>query len=320
MLTVLLTDPPRVPAGVTAVYISYSGLAVNGPQGWFTIRSSGQIELLGTVNLAQTLTSATLQAGTYDRIKFNVVSAVVTFGGTNHSAAIQGSQVVVGIENGSIVSDSQVAAAIIDIQPTVINSGTAASPNFVLWEAARAFPVPSTEVKQEMGQEGFKLSLAGKAWWASDQDTFAASLQISGVNLSANGLSLTVKNTGLGPTQVRLIVISPAGGAYTSGSNLMPEGLFGSAVLLVYPNGTIFPIHLNKVLPGIVAVENETTVLSLAGGFNLTGSATVNLSYSGTITLGYGILVPAQSITTGQMYLVTVIADDAMAAVVVTAS
>src|SRR2546426_6869015 len=61
-LSVLLTDPPHVPFGVTKVYITYSNLAVHvseagNQSGWTLLKSGGSIELLSTVNVGQTISS-----------------------------------------------------------------------------------------------------------------------------------------------------------------------------------------------------------------------------------------------------------------------
>ena len=55
---VLLTDPPTVPVGVTKVYVSYVDLAVHvsgmdNNSGWTILKTSGTIELMGTVNVSQ---------------------------------------------------------------------------------------------------------------------------------------------------------------------------------------------------------------------------------------------------------------------------
>ncbi len=62
-LAVLMTDPPTIPEGVTAVYIDYNNLAIHvsdaGNQtGWTDLGSSGNINLLSVVNSTQTMAVA----------------------------------------------------------------------------------------------------------------------------------------------------------------------------------------------------------------------------------------------------------------------
>src|SRR5437016_14619992 len=73
-LSVLLTDPPHVPLGVTKVYIAYTNLAVHvseaGTQrGGTLLQSDGSIELLGTVHVSQTIPSVNIAADQYNLLR-----------------------------------------------------------------------------------------------------------------------------------------------------------------------------------------------------------------------------------------------------------
>ena len=100
------------------------------------------------------------------------------------------------IIGGAKVSNTQAAAALIDIQPTVINVGTSSSPQFVLWAEARAFQVPSDQAGGGVETEGHMFNLKGNGWWDNDETMAKASLQLSQVSLSSNSLSLTAADTG----------------------------------------------------------------------------------------------------------------------------
>ena len=85
-LAVLLTDPPTVPNGVTAVYATYSDVQVhvNGAgnlSGWYDLHSSGQINLMSVINIGQTIASTSVPTGNYDALRFNVTAAMVTYQG-----------------------------------------------------------------------------------------------------------------------------------------------------------------------------------------------------------------------------------------------
>src|SRR5689334_14834462 len=59
-LAVLMTDPPTVPDGTTAVYINYSNIQVHISQagnysGWIDLQSSGEINLMSIINTTQTI-------------------------------------------------------------------------------------------------------------------------------------------------------------------------------------------------------------------------------------------------------------------------
>ena len=324
VLSVLLTDPPRVPYGVSAVYIYYIGLAAHDGKGWLPIQEAGGIELIGTVNSALTLSSATVPAGTYDSIRFEVTSAVVTYQGVNYTAIVQGGKLAVRIVGGAVVSASQAAAALIDIQPTVINVGTPVSPQFVLWAQAQAFQVPPTQAAGAVETEGHRLSLSGAGWWDQDRTMASISLTMSDVSLSANSLSFNVKDSGSSGTYLKLVVVSASSftpGAAGEGS--VPVAITSSAVFVVLENGTLvqFLPLLHAAMP-LNRGESQGSVFDalLLAGYNLTAGASASFSYSGTIELSFGLLSQPQGITSGTTYWVTVIGDDAVATTAVTAS
>ena len=323
VLSVLLTDPPRVPAGVTAIYVFYSDLSVHGPEGWTTLKTAGAIEVMGTVNVGQTLASANLPVGSYDSIRFDVASALVTYDGLNYTAFVQGGQLSVRIEGGSLVSASQPAAAIIDIQPTVVNVGGGSSPKFVLWAEAQAFPVPPSQVEATFGEEGHRLNLAGAGWWDDDRVRANATLQLSSVSLSANSFGLTVADVGSSGTHLKMVVVSasslPAG---MGGEVSVPAEVTGSAVFVVLANGSLvqfLPI-LHASMPDVRG-EQQSSVFEalLQAGYNLSAGASASLSYTGTISLSFGLFGPPGGVTAGTTYWVTVIGDNTAASAQVTA-
>src|SRR5579875_3295978 len=76
-LSVLMADPPYIPAGVSNLYITYADLAMHiaglpDGQGWVPLNSTGSIDLLGAVNVSQTIASASIPSGVYNMIRFNV--------------------------------------------------------------------------------------------------------------------------------------------------------------------------------------------------------------------------------------------------------
>jgi hypothetical protein len=322
----LLTDPPLVPPGITKVYVSYTSLSVHQygateGSGWIVLKSSGEVELLGTVNVGLTLASAVLPSGKYNEVRLNVSLASVTFGGTNHTAFVEKAQITAVIVGGVEVTSGGSTGVLVDITPTVFNVGSISAPEFVIKAEARAFQIPGSDVTREIEREGFRLNLVGKWWWNFDADAFSVDLQITNANLSANGLSLTVKNTGQAPTLLTLVVVSPASGNNASEPSRLPDELADSAVFSVYPNETLIPVHIIEGLPGVAPNEIAQSSISvlLVGEFNLTAGSSVRLSYSGPITLGFGTPVQGQGVSSGGTYVVTVISGEASVLVEVTA-
>lgn len=93
VLSVLISDPPHLPNGVSALFITYPNMYVHvaglpQAEGWIQLSSSGWIQLLGAVNIGQTVASASIPADEYNMIRFNVSSAVVTNNNQNYTAVI----------------------------------------------------------------------------------------------------------------------------------------------------------------------------------------------------------------------------------------
>jgi hypothetical protein len=329
-LSVLLTDPPHVPLGVTKVYIAYSNLEVHVSEagnnsGWTSLKSSGSIELLSTVNVSQTISSVKIAAGEYNLLRFNISSAKVTYNGKNYTAFVPTSELTVPIVGGIQVNASKPSATIINMQPTVYNIGSASNPEFVIRHWAKAFPVPSSQVTQEEEQEGSRLSLIGKAWWTNVQERYTSNAQITSATLTPTSLSLTVKDTGNQSTKLRLVVVAPLLSQLGAQHDRPPTGLAGSAIFIVLPNETLVPMQKYILTAHQQGAEVGDIVTALAsGGYNLTAGASGTLGYKGTITFGFNlpIVQPLQtglSIVPGQQYQVSVIGDEALASQVVVA-
>src|SRR3989449_6385391 len=328
-LSVLLTDPPHVPFGVTKVYITYSNLAVHvseagNQSGWTLLKYGGSIECVSTVIVGQTISSMKIAAGKYNLLRFNISSAQVTYNGKNYTAFVPTSALTVPIVGGIEVNASKPSATIVNIQPTVYNIGSASNPEFMIRQWAKAFPVPSSQVTPEDEHEGTRLSLIGKAWWTDVQERYTSNAQITSAALTPTSLSVTVKNTGNQTTKLRLVVVAPV--------TLMgvehdrpPAVLAGSAIFIVLPNQTLVSIQKYILAAHQQAVGAEDLVTALtSGGYNLTIGASGTLNYTGNITLGFNIpyvqpLQAGQSIVPGQQYLVSVIGDEALASQVVVA-
>ena len=323
VLSVLMTDPPHVPSGVTAIYAYYIGLAVHGANGWKTVAAAGEIELLGTVNVAQTLASASIPAGSYDQVGFELTSALVTFNGINYTAIVQGGHLTNRIHVGTDVSSSQPAAALIEIQPIVMNVGTQSSPQFVLWAEACAFPVPESQISVSIGEEGNKFSLRGLQWWDNDEIKANATLSLSEVSLSVNSLNLTVANEGTTGTWLKMVVVSQANPVLgITREDSVPSAITGTAVFVVLDNGTL--VQFMPLLPDSMHMSgmNQRSVFDALGsaGYNLTAGSSVRLSYSGSIALSFGLFDQPSGITSGATYWVTVVGDHTISSTQVTAS
>jgi hypothetical protein len=329
-LALLITDPPNIPKGVTKLYISYDNLQIHsfGPGQssiWIPVDVKGNIELLGTINVSQTIASFHLSSGKYDLIRFNVSSATVTYSGKNFTAFVVHNTLFVPFQTAVQVSNSRVSAAIIDIHPNVLNIGSKSHPELIIKTEAKGFVVPSSEVNYQTEHEGHRESLIGKPWWTNIQENSTAKLRIIGATLTSNSLTVTAKNVGTQPTMLRLVVVSPLAALSPEDSadteNHSPL-LLGSTVFGIMTNGSLTPISALMHTTGGESDDraNVANAIFLQSGYNLTAGASVQLTYDGPMILGFGMNTPnTVSIAAGQQYLITVIGEQSLASFVVVA-
>jgi hypothetical protein len=324
-LSILLTDPPTVPVGVTKVYISYANLAVHvsgvaNSSGWTTVQASGSIELLGTVNVSKTISSVKIEAGTYNLIRFNVTAAEVTYYGQNYTAFVQTTELTMPIVGGVGVTASTPCATIIDFSPTVINTGTQSSPEFIITSVA------STAVTVQQEQTGSQMNLSTMSWWQAIASQTTAHLSIGSAALNSTYLNLKVTNTGGGSTVLHLVTITPVLNATAAGSQgVLPTALGQAAIFVVLSNGTLVQVQvfMNSMM-GSTSASAISASLFAQPGLKLPPGSTASLTHPhGTILLGFtgmAIETPVGIILKGHQYLVTVIGEQASASMIVTAS
>src|SRR5579872_569457 len=200
-LAVLMTDPPTVPSGVSAVYISYANLGVHvagaGNQtGWHVFKSTGQIDLLSVVNYTETVAETDLSAGNFNALAFNVTAVTVTYQSQNYTAdlASKNHGLFLPISGGVTVSGGKTAAAVIDFTPTVLLVGNQSSPEFTFVPSARAYTVPSQSVSTLHLNVGDKDDIHAASWWI--QILRGSKFEVTQVTLSSTLVSIGIKNSG----------------------------------------------------------------------------------------------------------------------------
>ena len=145
-LQISMQDPPNLPPEVTAVYINYSSIQVHvanagNQSGWYNVTSSGTANLTSLIANAKLLGKATLPSGTYNIVRFNVTSALVTVGGTNYTATVPSGKVQATLNGGVDVKSGQTTTLLINISPKV--TGNTHS-GYILVPSANAQPtIPS---------------------------------------------------------------------------------------------------------------------------------------------------------------------------------
>jgi hypothetical protein len=132
-LQLSMIDPPNVPGNVVGVYVNYSSIQVHAANagnqsGWYNVTSSGTIDLMKIVSSTKLLGSTKLPAGTYNIVRFNITSAVVTVNSTsgvlsNYTARVPSGMVQSVVTGGVHVQANSVSALLVDISPRVTYGG-----------------------------------------------------------------------------------------------------------------------------------------------------------------------------------------------------
>jgi hypothetical protein len=320
-LAVLMTDPPTIPEGVTAVYMDYSNLAIHmsdagNNTGWTNLGSSGDINLLSVVNSTQTIAVANISSGLFNAMKFNVSSAIVTFNGQNYTANLvyQKAYLLVTIPGGIHITNGSTAGAVIDMTPTILLLGNTTNPVFAFLPVAKGYTLPanSVSIHSHVGDHNDdKGSIASQI---HDMTHF----QLGTVILTPSSLSITVQNTGAATVDFRYVTLTST---ETVSGGWVPANPFGpvskiSEFFVVVPNGSLVPV---------TSSTNRGMIQSLAmAGYTLAPHESATFTYSGPVTIGALTLLqghtPTRGINVGQNYVVTITGSGLYAQSAVTAS
>ena len=323
-LAVVLTDPPTVPEGTTAIYATYSDVQVHvaeagNQSGWYDLHSSGQINLMSVINIGQTIGSASVPSGLYNALRFNITSAIVTYQGQNFTAHIAsstsngGSELTVPIIGGIQVQNGVTSAAVIDMTPTVILGGNSTNPEFAFVNSARAYTIPANSIPRDIIQRHRHINLTGQGWWDKIMDS--QHYQLTAASLTPKSLSITVDNTGNVSVVYRYAAVTA--------TQTQHGGDVGRASISEY-----FVVEPNASL---IAVQGSTPIqlawTLAAGGYLLPPGSSVTFTYSGPIMLGTSMILPiatsagtstatatvppitSQPVVPGQGYVITIRGD-----------
>jgi hypothetical protein len=285
-LSVLLTDPPNVPQGVTDVYMSYSSVSAhiategNQSQFWTLLSKDGEIDLMQLVNVSQTIgLKSSIPAGTsFDSIALNITSVVVAYNGSNYNATLipNEQEFIIPISEGVQVNASQTPTAVlIDMSPKVLLLGTS-PPSFGFLPSNSALIVPSNSVPVQALKVGEKHDLDQDSWWKTLVAETHFSIITAVLSKNQSLFQLNVSNTGNVSITFRFVTITP--GPFLLGEGASVPPFVTSAVFSVLPNATLQPL----------SGTNKQQILSEIGssGYVLGPQASITLSYTGPIVFG----------------------------------
>ncbi len=303
LLSVLLTDPPSVPDGVNAVYLTYTDLGVHvaglGDSGWVMIGGQGSFESLSLANLTQTIASSRVPSGTYDTISLTIPTVQAEFQGKNYSVAINNERLVVPIAGGLKLNTSSDGVAVIDVQPTVFNLGNQSDPQFMMTSGGKALQIPSTDIRPEMRDIGNRSPLGEKPWFR-DLTNHSNTLTIGSASLTPGAFDISLSNPTAAPMTIKMIIITQVE-ADSKPMNALGR-LTDSMIFGVGENGMINPIEMRGTSHGASQLKS---VLD-ATGYQLAANSQVTFSFKGSLPSTPGI-------STGSSYQVLVMGDHLLA-------
>jgi hypothetical protein len=207
--TVMLTDPPTVPAGTTVLNLTYSDILLhvtypNDTVVWLPMSASGTVNLFSLVNMSQTLASTTIPINsTVDKIQFTIADAHAVVSGTEYNVTVLADTLVIKIANSRV--NQTLSGVLLDLNPTLVQiqatdaNGTLVN-YYVLVPSATAVIINDLSRDQLRVGTIVKLGENNRVRLVRVVEEFRNNVTIVSASLSVNGnsttLSVTLKNEG----------------------------------------------------------------------------------------------------------------------------
>ncbi|MEM3638020.1 MAG: DUF4382 domain-containing protein [Conexivisphaerales archaeon] len=312
-LSVLLTDPPVIPAGVTSVLMTYNSISLHVFGGsstdWVNVNVSGTVDIMKLINVSKTIAVAEVPTNTYDQVKLEITDIHAIYNSRNISVSLPSREITTTLSQNINVYSSTNVSILIDVQTTLLNVNSDTSPNFVFSATAWSAPVPVNVQSSIAGKVGESTNLSNAKWFNTFKEFYSANLTITSASITSNSLSITVKNVGNASTRLHFVVVNPS--SIVSPGNpprMMPM------VIPAFVTVEVFNILPNATLVAFPAVEACLTGCMTeynSSGYLLPPGQSVTLTYiaqSGTLPL-----IPSAN---GE-YIITVIGTGAVASTTV---
>ncbi len=186
-VSVLLTDPPHVPSGTQALFVSYSSLKVllsnNSGTFWKQINTSGTVNLLSLVNFSKNLSAFNLPANSIvKRMSMRISNATITVNGTTYPVALTNNNISVSVFYSA--KNTSAYNILLDLFPTVSAVVSANQTTFVMSPSATA----ATVVKNNSNPS----STASREGLIRLSDGDEKALRASRANISITNASISV--------------------------------------------------------------------------------------------------------------------------------
>lgn len=338
---VLLTDPPHVPAGTSALVVSYSSVMVHtsggANSGWVSASGSGSVDLMSAVNTSKVIGYANISANsTINLVRLNVTAVKITINGATSNVTLPNPELTIAVTGQAKISSN--SGVLVDVAPTVTAVFNHNSTTYIMAPAARASVITNVSASAHAGI-GVDVGLSTEQ--EHEFEAGAINITITGATLSeANNvttLSVTVKdnsNTSAVVHTVLLqgnetVVVSAGAGVNASVEGTINGALGGDSKSGISGEaGAAADVGIEiEALRTVTFTTQSSGALAIAssesdfenGGATIAAGSTATLTFSGKITENSGVFQVTPK--AGSDYTITVIGEeDASASTVVTAS
>ncbi len=212
-LPVLLTDPPQVPNGTTALTLYYNGVALHtaghsNSTGFLRINESGSVDLLSLVNTTDVLALAKVNStAQFDAVAIFVSKATMTLDNETYNVTVPGDVILIRL-NQTLNASS--GGALVDFNPTVVQVYGANGSSFVLVPSGVALALSKGAIGSGLRIGAINQLTpplrAGVAYARARSND-----SITGASVSINGdnetISVTVKDTGNSSMVLRNVLV-----------------------------------------------------------------------------------------------------------------
>lgn len=302
-IAILFIDPANTPSGVSAVYLGYNDVAIHptnttGGSSWQDLKGSGVLNLESLSSNMETIAAANVPLGTFDAVRFNVTSSLITYQGSNYTAQLLGASSVVSIPLNTEVQvlGGETYFVVIDFIPKFSSSSSSGNnnpfrPEFNLSASARAYSIPSNDLQGSPLKPGDKIDVSSATWWDNIRDEY--SINIESAKLTPTSFSITIQNSGTNAISVENVEVTTFS-SFSGSLGSFPAGAL-SASFKVDPDGSLS------------LVSQPSTTNYSSNVFVIQPGSSVTLTFSGHILLsGSSGSGNSESIISGNSYLLSV--------------
>lgn len=287
-VAVMVTDPPTLPAGSSALQLNYSGVIItystNNGVANLSVAKSGSLNLEDLVNYSQVIGVQDLPVGaTIKSVTLDIAAVSVTINGTTYPVTPLSTSLSINIPSGLVSSsDSGVLVdihAFVETVPVVSSTSGQVTDYYVFIPNAAAVFKPSiTKVTP-----GMKVPVTTNDLNEINATYSAPSLEITNSSMSVSGnmttMSITIKNTGASNTSLFGVMLSGEFNfSHTTQTHGNPEG--GSEDHGAHESNMMFRITGNGTL---MMVGPEAEPSSGVNQFVIQAGSSVTLHFTGVL-------------------------------------